>query len=77
MAGGLPLVCCLLVGLSCVLFQWKNRFRMGLDRKVEMLMATAENVLHLAARFQGNNPHFTVGHCSTLEKGTQKGVVFF
>ena len=48
MEGGLPLVCCLLGELSCALFLWKGRFRMGLERKVEMLMAalaTAENVL--------------------------------
>lgn len=53
MAGGLPVVCCLLVGLSCVVFRWKDGFRTGLDRKVEMLMATAENVLSLAALFPG------------------------
>lgn len=52
MEGGLPLIYCLLDELSCVLFLWKEGFRLGLERKVEMLMAalaTAENVLLLGS----------------------------
>lgn len=48
MEGGLPLVCCLLDGLSYALFLWKGSFRMGFDRKAKVLVAglgTAENVL--------------------------------
>lgn len=53
---------------------------MGLDRRVEMLvavLATEENVLLPGSYFQSNNLCFNVSHCSILEEGTLLGVVVF
>lgn len=75
--GELPLVCCLLDGLSSAFFLWKGRLRMGLDRKMKVLLVgldTAENVLSL---FQGNNPHFNISCGSILETGTMEVAVGF